>query len=104
MTKMGYEPGKGLGKDGEGCVEQVPIQLLPQGTILTSFSAGTDCTVYPRSKNGQINLIKKGTFSVRSVGRSTFERLFPNLRLSDQWFERIFTIRLSEYIYAIFLC
>ena len=42
MTKMGYEPGKGLGKDGEGRVEPVPIQLLPQGTMLTSFSAGTD--------------------------------------------------------------
>lgn len=31
MTKMGYEPGKGLGKDGEGRVQPVPIQLLPQG-------------------------------------------------------------------------
>ena len=36
MTKMGYEPGKGLGKDCEGRVEPVPIQLLPQGRMLTS--------------------------------------------------------------------
>ena len=61
MTKMGYEPGKGLGKDGEGRVEPVPIQLLPQGRMLTSSSEGKDYTVYHRSKKGQINLIKKGT-------------------------------------------
>ena len=29
---------------------------------------------------------------------SMFERLFPNLRLSDHTFEQIFTIRLSKYV------
>ena len=33
MSKMGYEPGKGLGKDGAGRVQPVPIQLLPQGGL-----------------------------------------------------------------------
>ena len=31
LTKMGYVPGQGLGKAGEGRVQPVPIQLLPQG-------------------------------------------------------------------------
>ena len=37
MAKMGYEPGKGLGKDGEGRVQPIPIQLLPQGEVLLYF-------------------------------------------------------------------
>ena len=31
MIKMGYVIGEGLGKDGRGRAEPVPIQLLPQG-------------------------------------------------------------------------
>lgn len=31
MKKMGYIYGQGLGKTGEGRVEPVPIQLIPQG-------------------------------------------------------------------------
>ena len=34
MAKMGYVPGQGLGKDGEGRAEPVPIQLLPPGKSL----------------------------------------------------------------------
>ena len=33
MQKMGYIIGHGLGKDGRGRAEPVPIQLLPQGTV-----------------------------------------------------------------------
>ena len=31
MSKMGYIAGQGLGRDGAGRTEPVPIQLLPQG-------------------------------------------------------------------------
>ncbi|XP_045194698.2 zinc finger CCCH-type with G patch domain-containing protein-like [Mercenaria mercenaria] len=34
LTKMGYVPGQGLGKAGEGRIQPVPIQLLPQGKSL----------------------------------------------------------------------
>lgn len=39
LTKMGYIPGQGLGRDGEGRVEPVPIQLLPQGKSLDRIMA-----------------------------------------------------------------
>ena len=46
MTKMGYEPGKGLGKDGVGRVEPVPIQLLPQGQLLQLSSCPQDTSFH----------------------------------------------------------
>ena len=46
MTKMGYEPGKGLGKDGVGRVEPVPIQLLPQGQLLQMSSCPQDTSFH----------------------------------------------------------
>ena len=33
MAKMGYIHGQGLGRDGEGRAEPVPIMLLPQGWL-----------------------------------------------------------------------
>ena len=34
MSKMGYVPGQGLGRNGEGRAEPVPIQLLPSGELI----------------------------------------------------------------------
>ncbi|KAK3088218.1 hypothetical protein FSP39_016287 [Pinctada imbricata] len=34
MAKMGYVTGQGLGKDGQGRADPVPIQLIPQGKSL----------------------------------------------------------------------
>ncbi|XP_052789995.1 zinc finger CCCH-type with G patch domain-containing protein-like [Mya arenaria] len=39
LSKMGYIPGQGLGKNGEGRIEPVPIQLLPQGKSLDKIMA-----------------------------------------------------------------
>lgn len=39
LTKMGYVPGQGLGKAGEGRIQPVPIQLLPQGKSLDKIMA-----------------------------------------------------------------
>ena len=37
MAKMGYIHGQGLGRDGEGRAEPVPIMLLPQGLVIKVF-------------------------------------------------------------------
>ena len=38
MEKMGYIVGQGLGKNGEGRAEPVPIQLLPPGKNLNKLT------------------------------------------------------------------
>ncbi|KAL4218838.1 hypothetical protein ACF0H5_021426 [Mactra antiquata] len=39
LTKMGYKPGQGLGRSGEGRIQPVPIQLLPPGKSLDKIMA-----------------------------------------------------------------
>lgn len=65
MLAMGYQMGMGLGKQGEGRVEPVPVQILPPRMSL-------DHCMKMRDEAGDENLFSVSTTHLKSLSKSKF--------------------------------